>query len=63
MAQEKEVTRALYKRVGLGKTRNEQETIKAQGVLHVDFLPVGKTWFRGLVRSGNNWDTMRLITG
>ncbi|KAL1757791.1 hypothetical protein FB107DRAFT_272588 [Schizophyllum commune] len=63
MAQEKEVTRAFYKRVGLGKTRNEQESIKAQGVLHVDFLPVGKTWFRGLVRSGNNWDTMRLITG
>ncbi|KAL1742618.1 hypothetical protein HDZ31DRAFT_42821 [Schizophyllum fasciatum] len=62
MAQEREVTRAFYKRISRASGRAQQEAIKQQGVLHVDFL-LGKTWFKGLVRSGNSWDTMRLITG
>lgn len=62
MAQEKNVTRAFYKRISRAGSPAQQEYAKQQGVLRVDFL-LGRTWFKGLVRSGNSWDTMRLITG
>ncbi|KAL0960272.1 hypothetical protein HGRIS_011900 [Hohenbuehelia grisea] len=60
MSEERAISRAYVRRCRKSGPNEMYE--RAQGVKRVDFL-LDRVWFKGLVRAGDSWENVKIITG